>query len=143
MVSFLIIFFTVALVLLSLFLLLVILMQRSGSDMGTAMGGGAVEAAFGVATTNVLTRATSYGMFAFFIIAFGVYLMILSNAKPVMLEDGAALPEFSLTDVPVESVEVPAEMELEQNAEEAQKPTDNALPTPTTETPEPSVAEVP
>lgn len=114
MVSFLIIFLGVVLVLLSLFLLLVILMQRSGSDVGTAMGGGAVEGAFGAATTNILTRATSYGIAAFFVIVFGLYLIILANTTPVMLESGAALPEISLTSVPVEerentAVEVSAE----------------------------------
>lgn len=105
MVSFFIISLTVVLVLLSLFLLLVVLMQRSGSDIGTAMGGGAIEGAFGVATTNVLTRATSYGLAAFFVIAFALYLVILGNTEPVMLESGVALPEISLTSLPVEERE--------------------------------------
>jgi preprotein translocase subunit SecG len=67
---------TFLLVLVSLFLVLVVLVQKPRSDggLGTAMGGGMAEATFGSETGNVLTRSTIYAAVAFFVIAFGAYL---------------------------------------------------------------------
>lgn len=67
---------TFLLVLVSLFLVLVVLVQKPRSDggLGTAMGGGMAEATFGSETGNVLTRSTIYAAVAFFIIAFAAYL---------------------------------------------------------------------
>lgn len=69
-------FFTVALLLLCAFIVLIILMQRPSANagMGSALGGGAAESAFGGQTANVLTRATIMGAAAFFILCFVLYI---------------------------------------------------------------------
>lgn len=76
MASILIGFFTVALLLLCVFIVLIILMQKPSANagMGAALGGGAAESAFGGQTNNVLTRITIFGATAFFILCFGLYL---------------------------------------------------------------------
>ena len=62
---------TFALIVLSLFLVLIVLAQKAKSDggVGAAMGGGMTEAAFGADTGNVLSKATIYAAVAFFVIA--------------------------------------------------------------------------
>ena len=53
--------FTFILILVSLFLVMVVLMQKSkDGGMGAALGGGAAEAAFGADTSNVLSKSTIY-----------------------------------------------------------------------------------
>ena len=61
---------TFALIVLSLFLVLIVLAQKAKSDggVGAAMGGGMTEAAFGADTGNVLSKATIYAAVAFFVI---------------------------------------------------------------------------
>lgn len=75
--------FTFALILVSLFLILVILSQKSKSDggMGAALGGGMAEATFGADTGNVLTKSTINACIAFFVISFGLYLAHLHESK--------------------------------------------------------------
>ncbi|HEY3755792.1 MAG TPA: preprotein translocase subunit SecG [Opitutaceae bacterium] len=67
---------TFALVLVSLFLILVVLMQRAKSDagMGAVMGGSMAEATFGADTTNVLSQATIRATVIFFILAVVLFL---------------------------------------------------------------------
>lgn len=67
---------TFVLVLLSVFLVLVVLMQKSKSDggVGAALGGGMTEATFGADTGNVLATLTRNGTIAFFVLSFGLYL---------------------------------------------------------------------
>lgn len=67
---------TFVLVLLSVFLVLVVLMQKSKSDggVGAALGGGMTEATFGADTGNVLATLTRNGAIAFFVLSFGLYL---------------------------------------------------------------------
>lgn len=70
-------FFTIVLVLLSLFLVLVVLMQRPKADSGLGAaigGGGAAESAFGAETSNVLMRTTIVCAVAFFVLTFVLYL---------------------------------------------------------------------
>lgn len=66
------------------FTILVILMQKpsSNSGLGTAMGGGMAESAFGVQTANVLSRATFWGITLFFILSFLIYLGYIAGTKP-------------------------------------------------------------
>ena len=66
----------VALVLLSFFIVLIVLMQRPSANagMGSSLGGGAAEQAFGAETGNILTRATIWATIGFFLIAFTLYL---------------------------------------------------------------------
>ena len=60
---------TGVLILVSLFLVMVVLMQKSkDGGMGAALGGGAAEAAFGAETSNVLSRSTIYAAILFFVI---------------------------------------------------------------------------
>ena len=57
---------TFVLILVSLFLVLIVLMQKSkDGGMGATLGGGAAEAAFGADTTNVLSQATKYSAILF------------------------------------------------------------------------------
>ena len=67
---------TFVLVLLSVFLVLVVLMQKSKSDggVGAALGGGMTEATFGADTGNILATLTRNCTIAFFVICFGLYL---------------------------------------------------------------------
>lgn len=74
---------TFLLVLVSLFLGLLVLVQkpRSDSGLGTAMGGGVAEATFGAETGNVLTRSTIVLAVAFFVLGFAAYLGQIYIAK--------------------------------------------------------------
>lgn len=67
---------TFVLIVTSVFLVLVVLMQKAKNDggLGAAMGGGMAEAAFGADTSNVLSKATINAAIAFFILAFALYL---------------------------------------------------------------------
>jgi preprotein translocase subunit SecG len=74
--------FTVVLILVSLFLVLVVLMQKAKSDGGVAaMGGGVAESTFGAETGNVLTRATIGAAILFFVLSFGLYLAHIYQSK--------------------------------------------------------------
>lgn len=66
---------TFILIVVSLFLIMVVLMQKSkDGGMGAALGGGAAEAAFGADTGNVLSKSTIYAAIIFFVLAFALYL---------------------------------------------------------------------
>ena len=58
------------LVLVCIFLVLIILMQKSKQEagLGAAFGGAATEQLFGAGTTSVLTKATIWGTAIFFVI---------------------------------------------------------------------------
>lgn len=90
--SFVIALLYILLVPLSIFLVLVVLMQKSKSDggLGAALGGGASEAAFGPDTSNVLATITRNGTIAFFIICFGLYLAQIARHSDKAA--GEALP---------------------------------------------------
>ena len=115
MVNIIISFLTFALILISLFMVLVILMQRANSNagMGSAFGGGVTESAFGAETTNILTRATKWSAIAFFIIALVLYLLYMSREGRLASTDAADLP-----DIPV-VVDTPAAEEIPPVVEEA------------------------
>ena len=74
---------TFILVITSLFLVLVVLMQRAKTDggIGAAMAGGATESAFGAETNNVLTGATIKAAIVFFVLSFGLYLANIYQSK--------------------------------------------------------------
>ncbi len=97
---------TFVLILVSLFLILVVLMQRANtsSGMGSAFGGGVAESAFGAETANILTRATKWGAFAFFLLALGLYLLYLARENAAKPAADAFLPDIP---VPVQQ-SVPA-----------------------------------
>ncbi|NDV62524.1 preprotein translocase subunit SecG [Puniceicoccales bacterium CK1056] len=106
MVNIIISFLTFVLILTSLFLVLVILMQRANSNagMGSAFGGGVTESAFGAETTNILTRATKWSAIAFFVIALVLYLLYMSREGRL-----AQTTEVDLPDIPVVVETAPAE----------------------------------
>jgi preprotein translocase subunit SecG len=89
-------FFTAVLILVSLFMVLIILMQRPRSDsgLGAALGGGgAADAAFGAETGNILSRSTIYCAIFFFVVTFGLYLgNMYTNHRAAL--DGRSLPQM-------------------------------------------------
>lgn len=87
---------TFVLILVSVFLVLVVLAQKSkDGGMGAALGGGAAEAAFGAETANVLTRATKYSAILFFALAFMLYLGRIYERKTAVAS-GGALPTIAV-----------------------------------------------
>lgn len=86
---------TFVLILISIFLVLVVLAQKSkDGGMGAALGGGAAEAAFGADTTNVLSKSTIYAAILFFVLAFVLYLGRIYERK-VGTGSGTALPTIT------------------------------------------------
>jgi preprotein translocase subunit SecG len=86
------------LIFVSLFLILVVLMQKSkDGGMGAALGGGAAEAAFGADTTNVLSKATRWATIAFFLLAFMLYLGRIYERNHARAAAGNALPSITGT----------------------------------------------
>ena len=75
MAGFLLGFFTVVMVLASIFMIFLVLLQRgSEGGGGSAFGGGAAESAFGGETSRVLTRTTVTTAVIFFVVGLGLYL---------------------------------------------------------------------
>lgn len=74
---------TFILIITSLFLVLVVLMQRAKTDggIGAAMGAGSMESTFGAETGNVLSGATIKAAIIFFVLSFGLYLAHIYQAK--------------------------------------------------------------
>ncbi|MDR1255704.1 MAG: preprotein translocase subunit SecG [Puniceicoccales bacterium] len=95
MYSFWIFFLTFVLVCASGFIVLVILMQRpsSNSGLGSALGSGAAESAFGGETTRVLTKWTIYGIAIFFITALLLSMTYVSRKNHGA--GGGRLPTFA------------------------------------------------
>lgn len=102
---------TFVLILISLFLVLVILMQRAdpSGGMGSAFGGGVADSAFGTETTNVLAKATKWAALAFFLISLTLYLLFISRAS-----EQAESAEDVLPDIPVveTSTAIPAQADV-------------------------------
>jgi preprotein translocase subunit SecG len=80
--SILIFLLTFVLVCASVFVVLVILMQRPSTNagMGASLGGGAAETAFGSDTTKVLTKWTVSGVIVFFVAAFFLSMLHINSA---------------------------------------------------------------
>ena len=107
---------TLALLLISVFVVMIVLMQRTSQSggMGAALGGGAAESAFGSETNNILTKGTIYGIIAFFLIALGLYLLYQAQAADRVQEvDMNTLissdPADSGATAPVPAIEAAAE----------------------------------
>lgn len=117
---------TFVLVLTSVFLVLVVLMQRAKTDggMGAAMAGGATESAFGAETSNVLTGATIKGAIIFFVLSFGLFLGNIYQAKHRDAVDDklptVVAPAATTTAAP--AVGLPAAQPATPQPGEAQKP---------------------
>lgn len=121
MLNLLIVLFTAGLILLCGFLTLVILMQKSSGNagMGSALGGGAAESAFGGQTSSVLSKATIYGIAGFFVLVFSLYLTHMAVAKEsageldILAPDALTSKEGDMPAVDAVSLE-----DLEQSAEQ-------------------------
>ena len=100
---------TFALIVLSLFLVLIVLAQKAKSDggVGAAMGGGMTEAAFGADTGNVLSKATIYAAVAFFVIAFSLYLGRIYERKHAHAAANNALPTITVPAAPATTTAAP------------------------------------
>lgn len=93
---------TFILILVSLFLVLVILAQKSAdAGMGAAFGGGAAESAFGAQTNTVLTKATIYSAILFFVLALVIYLGRVYERTHAREAAGNALPTIAAPATPV------------------------------------------
>lgn len=92
---------TFILILVSLFLILVVLAQKTkDGGMGAALGGGAAEAAFGAETSNVLTRMTKYAAILFFVLAFLLYIGRVYERNHGTTGQGGALPNIAVPAAP-------------------------------------------
>lgn len=122
-------FLTVVLVLVSLFMILLVLMQRGSANggLGAAMGGGMAESALGAETSSVLSKWTRNTAIVFFILTFGLYLSKLHQYEVARQSDADALPQIesqapadtnSLLDSMISEGE-DAASDLPANAEEA------------------------
>ena len=93
---------TFILILVSLFLILVVLAQKSkDGGMGAALGGGAAEAAFGAETSNVLSKSTIYAAIIFFVLAFVLYLGRIYERTHAREAAGNALPNIGAPVTPL------------------------------------------
>ena len=91
MLTFFIYLLTIALVLNSLLLVLLVLIQlpKKEAGAGLAFGGGATDALFGAGSGNVLTRITKYSAGIFFGLA--LLLSVLNTHANKMSQGGAGL----------------------------------------------------
>lgn len=107
MVNILISFLTFVLILVSLFLVLVVLMQRANSNagLGSAFGGGMAESTFGAETTNILVRLTKWSAALFFVLSLSLYLLYMGKTAPTQAE-AEELPDIPGSTVPAEFPEV-------------------------------------
>lgn len=124
-------FFALVLALVSLFAVLVILMQRPSTNagMGAALGGGAAESAFGGDAANILSKLTYSLITLFFIISFGLYLVFLANGN---LQKKTSDNLDALTPVPAATpVQTPAQGPAITPAPNPPAPAQGAAPVPT------------
>src|SRR3954463_15335110 len=92
---------TVVLIFVSIFLVLIVLAQKSkDGGMGAALGGGAAEAAFGADTGNVLSKSTIYAAIMFFLLAFALYLGRIYERNHASMPAGSALPTIAAPATP-------------------------------------------
>ncbi len=104
MANFLLSIFTLALILISLFLIFVVLLQRANTNagLGTAFGGGITESTFGADAGNILTKCTIWATVSFFVISFGLYLGYIAEAGESFSEEGE-LPQLSAEEIPFQT----------------------------------------
>jgi preprotein translocase subunit SecG len=101
---------TFLLILVALFLVLVVLMQKAKSDggVGAALGGGMAEAAFGADTGNVLSKSTIYAAITFFVLTFGLYLGRIYEREHGGKAPGSLLPKIEETAAPAAASPAPS-----------------------------------
>jgi preprotein translocase subunit SecG len=100
MSTFFIIILSIALILISLFSILIILMQRPSEDagMGSALGGGAVTSIFGGEAGNILHRWTIGSTISFFVLSCILSLLYMAReGKKKVVMDLIASPGILAT----------------------------------------------
>lgn len=127
---------TFILILVSLFLVMVVLMQKSkDGGMGATLGGGAAEQAFGAETGNVLSRSTIVAAITFFVLAFLLYLGRVYQDRAAHRASNDVLPAgSSLTTSATPKAPAPA-AGTTANAPAPTAPAANATATPAATTP--------
>lgn len=137
-------FLTVVLVLLSLFMIFLVLMQRGSANggLGAAMGGGMAESALGAETTSVLSKWTRNTAIVFFVLTFGLYLSKLHQFESAKTEAEGVLPTIESSDPnaandALQQLMSEAQVDATQAAEDAEATVDavaeeaaEAVPTP-------------
>ncbi|MDQ8186731.1 preprotein translocase subunit SecG [Pelagicoccus sp. SDUM812002] len=118
-------FLTVVLVLVSIFMILLVLMQRGNANggLGAAMGGGMAESALGAETSSVLSKWTKNTAIVFFVLGFGLYLSKLHQHELAKVEQDGALPTIESAEPSPAS---DAFRELVSQAEEAAEGSEEA-----------------
>lgn len=93
MFAFFVFLVTFILVCTSVFIVLVILMQRpsANSGLGSALGGGAAESAFGGETTKVLTKWTIYGIAIFLLASLVLSMTYVAHNSHAMNDELPAI----------------------------------------------------
>jgi preprotein translocase subunit SecG len=111
MISFLIVLLSLSLTLISLFSVLIILMQRPSEDagMGSALGGGAVTSIFGGEAGNILHRWTISSTILFFLLSLLLSLLYMAReGKKEVIMKLISAPESLAVSVPKSEEESPA-----------------------------------
>jgi protein translocase SecG subunit len=130
----------IGIVLVSLFLLLLVLMQRPKQEgLGATFGVDATNQMFGSRTTDVLQKATTYLTVAFFLLAMSLGLLNAHETKKAarLGKDLAALPAPTPPPAPpvTPSAETPGTPALVAPAVETPAPVTPAVETPAVEAP--------
>jgi preprotein translocase subunit SecG len=127
---------TFLLMLVALFLILVVLAQKAKSDggMGSALGGGMAEAAFGADTGNVLTTSTIRALIVFFVLTFALYLGRIYERKHAGNTGTDALPTINAPAAPAPTPDLVAPITTAP-APATPAPPAAATPTPPVEAP--------
>lgn len=113
---------TFVLIITSLFMVLVVLMQRSkDGGMGGALGGGSMESTFGADTGNVLTGATIKAAVVFFVVSFTLYLAHIYQSKHRDIADNR-LPTIVAPATPAPAAKTPAPQPATPAPVEPKKP---------------------
>jgi len=74
-------FVTTILILLCLFIIFLVLMQRTSGGMGSAMGGGAADQVLGAGSQSQLTKMTVWSVLTFFAFAFVLYALYQNQSE--------------------------------------------------------------
>ncbi len=104
---------------------LIMLQQGKGADMGASFGAGGSQTLFGSeGSGNVLTKATAWLVFLFFVSSFSLALLV--NQRSVVVDElDLAIPAAVEKKIATEEQELPA---LENNPPAVAAPAEDDLP---------------
>lgn len=121
MSTFLLVLLSIALVLISLFGILVVLMQRpsESSGFGSSLGASAMDSAFGGEASSVLVRATVKCIVLFFIVSMAlslVYIARVNQQKHALSDQLPAVSTFEVNSTNEEATSTqPAKADSEKS----------------------------